>query len=50
MARKDVRLMIEAAGGQPMVVVPCIAKRMDEAIAEGHGHEDLGAIAAEVLG
>ena len=50
MARKDVRLMIEAAGGQPMVVVPCIAKRMDEAIAEGHGHEDLGSIAAEVLG
>jgi len=50
MARKDLRLMIEAAGGQPMVVLPSIAKRMDEAIAAGHGREDLGAIAAEVVG
>ena len=49
MARKDMRLMIEAAGAQPMVVLPAIAHRMDEAIAKGHGHEDLGAIAADVL-
>jgi 3-hydroxyisobutyrate dehydrogenase len=49
MARKDMRLMIEAAGAQPMVVLPAIAQRMDEAIAGGHGHEDLGAIAAEVV-
>ena len=49
MARKDMRLMIEAAGAQPMVVLPAIAQRMDEAIAKGHGHEDLGAIAADVL-
>jgi 3-hydroxyisobutyrate dehydrogenase-like beta-hydroxyacid dehydrogenase len=49
MARKDIRLMIEAAGTQPMTVLPGIAKRMDEAIAKGHGADDLGAIAAEVI-
>jgi 3-hydroxyisobutyrate dehydrogenase-like beta-hydroxyacid dehydrogenase len=49
MARKDMRLMIEAAGAQPMVVLPAIARRMDEAIAKGHGRDDLGAIAADVV-
>jgi len=49
MARKDMRLMLEAAGGQQMTVLPGIAKAMDDAIAKGHGHEDLGAIAAEVI-
>jgi len=49
MARKDMRLMIEAADGQPMAVLPAIAARMDDAIAKGHGRDDLGAIAAELL-
>jgi len=49
MARKDMRLMLEAAAGQPMTVLPCIAKAMDAAIAKGHGHEDLGVIAAELV-
>jgi 3-hydroxyisobutyrate dehydrogenase len=49
MARKDMRLMLEAAAGQPMVVLPAIAQRMDDAIAKGHGHEDLGVIAAELV-
>jgi 3-hydroxyisobutyrate dehydrogenase len=49
MARKDMRLMLEAADGQPMAVLPAIARRMDEAIAKGHGHEDLGAIAADLV-
>jgi len=49
MARKDMRLMLEAAGGQPMAVLPSIAERMDRAIAGGHGKDDLGAIAAEVV-
>jgi len=49
MARKDMRLMLEAADGQPMVVLPSIAERMDRAIASGHGKADLGAIAAEVV-
>ena len=50
MARKDLRLMIEAAGRQPLTVLPAIAKRMDDAIADGHGAHDLAAIAAEVVG
>lgn len=49
MARKDMRLMIEAAGAQPMVALPAIAQAMDRAIANGHGQDDLGAIAAEVV-
>ena len=49
MARKDMRLMLEAAGGQPMAVLPAIAERMDDAIAKGHGRDDLGAIAAAVV-
>ena len=49
MARKDLRLMLEAGDGQPMLVLPSVARRMDEAIAQGHGGDDLGAIAAEVV-
>lgn len=45
MARKDMRLMLEAAAGQPLVVWPAIAQRMDGAIAAGHGDKDMGAIA-----
>jgi 3-hydroxyisobutyrate dehydrogenase-like beta-hydroxyacid dehydrogenase len=44
MARKDVRLMIEAAKDQPLVGLPCVARRMDEVIAEGRGGEDLAAL------
>jgi 3-hydroxyisobutyrate dehydrogenase-like beta-hydroxyacid dehydrogenase len=46
MARKDMRLMLEAAGPEPLIALPSIAQRMDEAIAAGHGADDLGAIAA----
>ena len=49
MARKDMRLMLDAGGGQPMTVLPAIARAMDDAIAKGHGKDDLGAIAAEVI-
>jgi 3-hydroxyisobutyrate dehydrogenase-like beta-hydroxyacid dehydrogenase len=45
MARKDIRLMIEAAGSEPLAVLPGIAARMDEAVAAGHGKDDMGAIA-----
>jgi 3-hydroxyisobutyrate dehydrogenase len=44
MARKDMRLMLDAAGGEALAVLPSIAERMDAAIALGHGKEDLGAI------
>ena len=46
---REGRLMLEAAEGQPMTVLPGIAKAMDDAIAKGHGKDDLGAIAAEVV-
>jgi 3-hydroxyisobutyrate dehydrogenase-like beta-hydroxyacid dehydrogenase len=44
MARKDVRLMTEAARGEPLLVLPAIAKRMDEVIASGRGDHDVAAI------
>lgn len=50
MARKDMRLMLEAAGAEVLTALPAIAKRMDEAIAAGRGKDDLGAIAARSLG
>ena len=45
MARKDVRLMLETAGARPLAVLPGIAARMDQLIAQGHGAQD-----ASVLG
>ena len=47
MARKDARLMIEAAGPQPLTVLPALAKRMDELIARGLAAQDVGALAIE---
>lgn len=44
MAAKDVRLMREAAGDQPLVVLPSIAERMTALVADGHGDEDLAVI------
>lgn len=51
MARKDVRLMIEAtAGGDvPLQLLPVIASWMDRLIAEGHGRLDFGALARDVV-
>lgn len=49
MARKDLRLMLETAGDRPLALLPGLAARMDQAIAEGHGAEDLGVIAADVV-
>jgi 3-hydroxyisobutyrate dehydrogenase-like beta-hydroxyacid dehydrogenase len=45
MARKDVRLMMQAAKGQPLVALPAVAKRMDEVIGAGGGDLDLAALA-----
>lgn len=44
MARKDVGLMMTAAKDQPLVGLPCIAKRMDELINTGKGDQDITAI------
>jgi 3-hydroxyisobutyrate dehydrogenase len=49
MARKDVRLMLESAGPQPLIVLPALAARMDEVIAAGHGKDDFAAIAIPVV-
>jgi len=47
MARKDVRLMIETADGNPLAALDGIAKRMDALIAEGRGSDDLAVIAKD---
>lgn len=49
MARKDARLMLEAAeaGGQRLAALPAIAAEMDRHIAEGQGSKDWTVIARE---
>ena len=47
MARKDVRLMMEAAKDHPLVALPCIARRMDAVIKAGGGDHDLAALVGE---
>lgn len=49
MARKDVRLMMEAAGELPLAVLPGVAGRMDALIAAGHGADDMGVLALEAV-
>jgi 3-hydroxyisobutyrate dehydrogenase len=44
MARKDVALMMAAAKDQPLVALPCIARRMDAVIQSGRGDHDLAAL------
>ena len=47
MARKDVRLMMETAGLQPLSALQCIARRMDALIEQGHGAADLAVLAID---
>jgi 3-hydroxyisobutyrate dehydrogenase len=49
MARKDARLMLEAAerGGASLMTTPAIARRMDEFLERGHAHDDWLVIAKE---
>lgn len=49
MARKDVRLMLEAAGDAPLAVLPAIAARIDALLAAGHAHDDLGVLAVDAV-
>jgi 3-hydroxyisobutyrate dehydrogenase len=49
MARKDVRLMIESAGGRDLTLLPAIARRMDVLIERGLGSDDLGALAVDAV-
>jgi len=46
MARKDVRLMMAAAKQEPLVALPCVARRMDDVIASGGAEYDLAALGA----
>jgi 3-hydroxyisobutyrate dehydrogenase len=48
MARKDVRLMMEAAGALPLAV-PGMAARMDALIGQGYGGSDMGVMAREAV-
>ena len=50
MARKDVRLMMESANGAPLITLPAIAARMDDLIAAGLGHSDLGVLGKDSVG
>ena len=49
MARKDVRLMLEAVGNRPLAALPAIAARMDQLIAQGHGSKDASALAIDAV-
>lgn len=49
MARKDLRLMQEAAGALPLAVLPALAARMDTLIARGHGAKDAAVLAIDAL-
>ena len=52
MARKDVRLMLDEAtrAHVPLALLPAIATRMDEVIAEGFGHADWTILGKDALG
>ncbi len=49
MARKDVQLMLDTVGDRPLAVLPSIAARMDDVIAQGYGSNDYGVIARDAL-
>jgi len=51
MARKDARLMLEAAeaGNLPLAVLPALAEEMDRWIQQGHAHDDWTVIARDAL-
>jgi 3-hydroxyisobutyrate dehydrogenase len=51
MARKDARLMLEAAeaGGVALAILPAIAAAMDQSIAEGHAGDDWTVLARALI-
>ncbi len=49
MARKDARLMIDAAHGRELAVLPAIAQRMDALIERGFGSDDVGVLAVDAV-
>jgi 3-hydroxyisobutyrate dehydrogenase-like beta-hydroxyacid dehydrogenase len=50
MARKDMRLMLEAAGPDAhLMVLPGLANRMDAALARGQGQEDVAVVSRDAV-
>lgn len=49
MARKDLGLMLDAAGRRPLAVLPGVAARMEQLIAAGHGADDVSILAIDAL-
>jgi 3-hydroxyisobutyrate dehydrogenase len=49
MARKDIRLMLETCGERPLAALPCVARRMDDLIAAGHGAKDPSVLGIDAL-
>lgn len=49
MARKDARLMVEAAAGAPLAVLPGLIARMDELLARGLAADDVGVLAVDAV-
>jgi 3-hydroxyisobutyrate dehydrogenase-like beta-hydroxyacid dehydrogenase len=49
MARKDARLMLEAAGSRELAALPGIAKRMDALIERGFGADDMGVLSVDAV-
>ena len=49
MARKDVRLMLEATGDRPLAALPAVAERMDALIAAGRGAEDCSVLGIDAV-
>lgn len=47
MARKDVALMLEAAAGERLAVLPAVLARLDALVEAGHGSADLAALSIE---
>jgi 3-hydroxyisobutyrate dehydrogenase-like beta-hydroxyacid dehydrogenase len=49
MARKDLRLMVEAAAGRSLAALPGVAQRMDALVERGLGAEDLGVLSIDAV-
>ncbi|HJL17182.1 MAG TPA: NAD(P)-binding domain-containing protein [Sandaracinaceae bacterium LLY-WYZ-13_1] len=48
MARKDLGLMVDAAGADALGVLPAMRERMDALLEEGEGEKDVGIVARDV--
>jgi 3-hydroxyisobutyrate dehydrogenase-like beta-hydroxyacid dehydrogenase len=49
MARKDVGLMLEAAGDRPLAALRSVAVRMDQLVAAGHGADDFSVLGIDAV-